>query len=106
MDAIRDFASLAHRTPCPACGSLTLDFTLRCDLSSGGCLYSACCARCSELFEILAAQNGPDLEAISDVAAPCEICGGTAKTATLHCELSSRSCVYTLECSECARAAA
>ena len=106
MDTIGDFASLARRTPCPSCRSLTLDFALRCDLAFGACLYSASCTTCGELFEILTAQQGSDLTEISGAAAPCETCGGTARTATLHCELTSRSCAYTLECSECAQAAA
>jgi hypothetical protein len=104
MDKIGDLTTLARKTPCPECGSLKLDFALRCDLSYGACLYSASCASCGAFFEIVTADTAPDDAALASTVAPCVKCGGTMRTASLHCEISSRSCVYTLECATCAAA--
>jgi hypothetical protein len=101
---IGDLTTLARRTPCPNCGTSKLDFTLRCDLSYGACLYSASCESCGAHFEIITAESAPDVAELTDTVAPCGTCGGTMRTASLHCEISSRSCVYRLECSTCAGA--
>jgi len=102
MDRIGDLTMLASKTPCPDCGRLKLDFSLRCDLSYGACLYSASCPACGAAFEIVTADAAPDDATLADRVAPCEKCGGTMRTASLHCEISTRSCVYTLECASCA----
>jgi hypothetical protein len=104
MSRIRDIATLASKTPCPGCGSLKLDFALRCDLNFGACLYSANCASCGATFEIVTAEAAPDEAALTRTVLPCAKCGGTLRTASLHCEIASRSCVYTLECATCAGA--
>jgi hypothetical protein len=101
MDKISDLSTLATKTPCPGCGSLKLEFALRCDLSYGACLYSASCAACGAFFEVVTADSAPDDDALARSVAPCGKCGGTMRTASLHCEISSRSCVYTLECAAC-----
>ncbi len=101
MDKISDFTTLARKTPCPECGRMKLDFALRCDLSFGACLYSANCAACGGVFEIVTADEAPDDATLAARVAPCAKCGGTIRTASLHCEISSRSCVYTLECADC-----
>jgi transcription elongation factor Elf1 len=104
MDRIGDLTTLARKTPCPECGNPNLDFTLRCDLSYGACLYSANCTSCGASLEIVTGESAPDGKVLTDSVAPCPKCGDTSRIATLHCEISSRSCVYTLECATCTRA--
>jgi hypothetical protein len=101
MDRIGDLTTLARKTPCPGCGNPKLDFTLRCDLSYGGCLYTANCTSCGASLEIVTSESVPDGKVLTNAVAPCAKCGDTSRIATLQCEISSRSCVYTLECATC-----
>ena len=101
MDRIGDLTTLARKTPCPECGDLNLDFSLRCDLSYGACLYSAKCSSCGAILEIVTAEATPEDSTLIGSVAPCKKCGGTTRKASLHCEISSRSCVYKLECATC-----
>jgi transcription elongation factor Elf1 len=102
MDKIGDITTLTRKTPCPDCGDKRLEFLLRCDLNYGACLYTAHCPGCDTSFEIVTGDAEPDLAALGAAVVPCPVCGKTERIATLHCELSSKSCVYTLECATCA----
>ncbi|MGH7162608.1 MAG: hypothetical protein ACREID_03915 [Planctomycetota bacterium] len=101
MDRVTLLTSLTRQTACPDCGAKRLEFLLRCDLEYGGCLYTAHCRACGMNFEIAAGSGEPAAEDLRGVAAPCPQCGETDRTATLHCELETRACVYTLACARC-----
>lgn len=101
MDRATDFAQLAAGTPCPDCGVNALEFVLRCDLEYHACLYTAHCRSCGMSFEIVTGTGEPDPLQLAAAVDPCEKCGSRERLASLHCEVATRTCVYTLRCPDC-----
>ena len=106
MDRLTYLTSLTRQTPCPECGRKRLEFLLRCDLEYGACLTTAHCRECDMSFEIVATPGNPDPAALKGAVDPCPRCDGRERRASLHCELETRACVYTLECATCGVAVA
>lgn len=96
-----ELSTLARTTACPACDHKDLEFVLRCDLSYGACLHTARCGACGLSFEILTADANSDVSALLAEVGPCPDCGRADRVASLHCSLSTQSCVYKVECPDC-----
>ncbi|MCI0587058.1 MAG: hypothetical protein L0323_09490 [Planctomycetes bacterium] len=94
-------ARLLPHVPCPACGALNLQFTLRCDLGLGACLWTARCDNCLTLYEIVLSEGPSFAEALAGRAPDCSSCGRTRLRPRLTCTLETRTCVYALECDSC-----
>lgn len=94
---------LLPHVPCPACATMNLQFTLRCDLGLRACLWTARCQYCLTSYEIVLSEGAEFAEALAGKAPSCSSCGPTHVRPRLACTLESRTCVYALECASCGR---
>jgi transcription elongation factor Elf1 len=100
---VSDVQQRVPQTSCPSCGERQLRFELRCDLGSTECLFLARCGRCHVVFELDAESFPPGLSADSIRSGHilCPRCDQRLVMAALACSTSSRSCRYTLRCTNC-----
>ncbi len=98
-----DLSAAASRAVCPYCEHHGLEFTLRCDLGYGPCLFTARCDQCSASLEIVVSESELDPAALSSSVGPCSGCGDARRVATLSCSEKTQACVYHVECRACGR---
>lgn len=96
-----DLSAAASRAACPYCTHRGLDFTLRCDLGYGPCLFTARCGQCDASLEIVVSESELDPAGLSSTVGPCPECGDARRIATLSCSERTQACVYHVECRTC-----
>ena len=91
----------AGRFSCPVCSHYPFEFTVRCHLSLGSCVFTASCNGCGMYFDLVVPQDVLDVRDLRQSAGHCPRCGSVDRAATLWCTNHSGFCSYYVECKEC-----
>lgn len=95
MDRLDRLGLVTAATPCPACGTGTLELGLRCELGSNPCLVTAHCEACRATFRIDTAHD-PDA-----ACSRCTSCGSERQRFQLRCDVVTHECSEIRLCVAC-----
>ena len=105
MDKLTEVQLKLQSVGCPLCFNTRLDLVLRCDLGRDGCIYTAKCLHCGNVFEVntkskTVEELEPELEKKIKVNG-CSKCGGHDLRVDFRCDLASQDCFHVLTCQTC-----
>ncbi len=100
---VSDAQHRVAKTGCPSCGAPNLEFALRCDIGHAECLFLARCGRCHMAFDLDqdSLPFGLTADHLHAGQVLCPRCNQSLAVVSFACTTSSRSCGYSLQCTEC-----
>jgi hypothetical protein len=105
MDKLTEVQLKLQKVGCPLCFNTRLELVLRCDLGQDGCIYTAKCLHCGNVFE--ANTKSETMEEFETVLedkikkSGCPKCGGHDLQVNFRCDLASQDCFHVLTCETC-----
>jgi len=105
MDQLTEVQLKLQKVGCPLCFNTRLELALRCDLGQDGCIYTAKCLHCGNIFEVhTRSKTMEKLEpALVDKIKKkgCPKCEGHDLQVNFRCDLASQDCFHVLTCQTC-----
>jgi Fe2+ or Zn2+ uptake regulation protein len=105
MDTLTEVQLKLQKVGCPLCFNTRQDLVLRCDLGQDGCIYTAKCLHCGNVFEVNTKSKTieelePELQKEMKVSG-CPNCDGHDLQVNFRCDLASQDCFHVLTCETC-----